>query len=190
MCGFILGTVCLFGLVKLLRCGRHRGCGPRGGGYFGGHCGPRSGGCHGGHDAYGGGGGGPFARGDWHSPEGLRWLLRPLFERLVTTPGQEKVMIEAAEGLRTKLAEVREVLRASGSDTAKAFRAERFDEASMGDAFARQNAALESVQRAGIDALMKVHEALDDRQRRDLADLMDRGVGFFGRWGAGAPYRF
>lgn len=58
----------------------------------------------------------------------------------------------------------------------------------MGEAFARQDAALESFQKAWIEALMKVHEALDEGQRRELARLMERGVDIFSRFGRG-PYQ-
>lgn len=67
MFGFIIGTVCLIALVKVLRRGRgwygHRwGYGPHGGGY--------------GHGYMGGG--------------GARWFLRGLFHRLETTPGSHQ----------------------------------------------------------------------------------------------------
>ena len=58
----------------------------------------------------------------------------------------------------------------------------------MADAFTKQDAALESTQKALFEALAKVHEVLDERQRRELADLMERGLGGWGPWGAG-PYR-
>ncbi len=115
-------------------------------------------------------------------------MLRPLFERLATTPGQERVMVEAALGLQGRGRDIKEALRATGGDTARAFEGASFDEAAMGEAFARQDAALESFQKAWIDALMKVHEALDEGQRRELARLMARGVDFFSRFGRG-PYR-
>ncbi len=187
MIGFLIGTACLIGLVKVLRHGRCHGYGygGYGGGCGGGGCGMRRGwgghqGPWGGHEGHGGrwGGGGDVQR----------WMLRSLFERLETTPGQEKVIVQAVEGMREQARSAREAVHATGGHAAKAFRGERFDEAAMADAFAKQDAALESAQKALFEALAKVHEALDERQRRELADMMERGVGPWGRWGAG-PYR-
>ncbi len=191
MIGFIVGTVCLIGLIKVLRHGR---CG---GGYgYGGRCGGYGygGGC--GRGACGGGFGGPFGHhghhghGPWGEGGGdpARWMLRGLFQRLDTTPGQEKVILQAVETLREKGREGRDAVRGTGADVAKAFRGERFDESAMADAFTRQDAALESAQKGLFEALAKVHEVLDERQRRELADMMERGLGMWSRWGGG-PYR-
>jgi hypothetical protein len=193
MLGFLIGTACLIGLIKTLRRGPGYACGGGGchpGMYAGHGCGHH----HGGHPRDGAGfddgpHGGPWARGGFaSSPEGLRRMLRPLFERLSTTPGQERVIVEAALGLQGRGREIKEALRATGGDTARAFGSASFDEAAMGEAFARQDAALESCQKAWIEALMKVHEALDEGQRRELARLMERGVDIFSRFGRG-PYR-
>src|ERR1700678_438436 len=93
MLGFIVGTVCLIGLVKTLRWGRyHRGGGGCGYGHHGGGWGRRGWdgrGYQGDHDGgWGGGWGGPSV------------LLRALFQRLETTPGQEKVIVAAYEEMR------------------------------------------------------------------------------------------
>ncbi len=197
MLGFLIGTACLIGLIKTLRCGRRHGCGG-GGCHPGMYAGHGWGGCPGGggwrggghhregHEGHEGRGDGPPWGFAGASPEGLRRMLRPLFETLSTTPGQERVIVEAVQGLQGRGKEIKEALRATGGDTARAFEGSSFDEAAMGEAFARQDAALESFQKAWIDALMKVHEALDEGQRRELARLMERGLGFFGRWGRSA----
>ncbi len=188
MLGFIIGTACLIGLIKTLRHGR--ACGYGGCGY-GGRCGGGGGGGCG-----GGGCGGGWGRGHHHGHHGhwgggrdpQRWMLRGLFERLDTTPGQEKVILEAVETLRAKGREGRDAVHGTAGDVAKAFRGERFDEAAMVEAFTRQDAALESAQKGLFEALAKVHEVLDERQRRELADMLERGVGFWSNW-RGGPYR-
>jgi len=197
MLGFLIGTACLIGLIKTLRHGRRHGYGGCHPAMYGGPGWGYGGGCHHDHhdrhDRHDRGHGGPGAPwegsgpGDLRgaSPEALRRMLRPLFETLSTTPGQERVIVEAVSGLQGRGKEIREALRTTGSDTARAFEGASFDETAMGEAFARQDAALESFQKAWIDALMKVHEALDEGQRRELARLMERGMGFFGRWGRG-----
>jgi len=179
MIGFIVGTACLIGLIRTLRGGRcgHGGCG---GGCGRGRCG--------GDDR--GHGHGPWGRGGgrWDDGAALRFMLRPLFERLATTPGQERVILDAAELMRGRVAASREALRGTASDAAKAFRGERFDEGVMGESFARQDEALEATQKALFEALQKVHDALDEQQRRDFSDHIERFTGAAGRWGRG-PYR-
>lgn len=188
MLGFIVGTACLIGLIRTLRRGRcghggyGGGCGrgrwdgdERGGGH--GRCGHRHGG-----GRWGGGGG------RWDEGAALRFMLRPLFERLATTPGQERVILDAAEAMRARVAASKDALRATAGDAAKAFRGERFDEGVMGESFAKQDEALEATQKAVFEALQKVHDALDEQQRRDFADHIERFTGAAGRWGRG-PYR-
>ena len=206
MIGLLIGTACLVGLIKCARYGR---CG-RGCGGYGGHgrCGGSShGGCGGGrcggHEGWGGYEG-------WHDdhqnfggpgfggPE--RWMLRGLFQRLQTSPGQEKVILEAVETLKAQRATVKDVFRETRADAAKGFRAEGFDEALMGAAFARQDEAITAVRKAAMDAFAKVHAALDERQRRELADIIERGPAGWGhgghrgwnpQWrGEGGPYRY
>ncbi len=116
-----------------------------------------------------------------------RWLRRA-FAKLDTTPGQERVILEAADALRARVAASKDALRATAGDAAKAFRGERFDEGVMGESFARQDEALEATQKAVFEALQKVHDALDEQQRRDFADHIERFTGGRGPWGRG-PYR-
>ncbi len=194
MIGCLIGAACVAGLVRMA-C--HRSCGGcRGacGGYGGGSaccgesaCGGSSGRSgrwaswgHRGHCAQGGPGG-HGGHGGW-SGEGFggmggpgRWMLRGLFQRLQTTPGQERVILEAVETLKAQRATVKEVFRATRADAANGFRAEGFDEALMGAAFARQDDAITAVRKAAMDAFAKVHAALDERQRRDLADIIEQG---------------
>ena len=123
MFGFILGTVCLVALVKVLRHGRGFGYGGWHGGYgYGG--GWQGRGCGGGWHSRGFGGP-PWARGGWYRNDafghgdhhdhgehdrggwdgpgfgGMRSsFLNGLFRRLDTTPGQEKEIAAAFEELR------------------------------------------------------------------------------------------
>lgn len=180
MCGFLIGTACLLGLVVTLARGRSGGCG-------GGWRGRRW------------GGGGPWAGGSsWdearggHGPRngwrgGERWLLRGLFERLDTTPGQEKVILEAFEELRTVGESMRGEVRRTRGDVAKAARSASFDETLMGELFARHDSEVETLRKAFVGAIAKVHAVLDEKQRERLAELIEGGAPFFGGWGG--PYR-
>ena len=189
MIGFIIGTLCLIGLAKTVRRARYGYCG------YSGSCGPSLGPSHGpwGHDPYRGPWGGPRHPrgwghpGPWGAPDAAanmdpaKFWLRGLFERLGTTPGQERVILEAVTALRNQGGELRGAAESTGAAASKAFRADSFDVAVLGDAFAKQSMAVESAQKSVVEALHKVHEALDERQRRILADMLDRGLDLFGR---------
>lgn len=163
MFGFIVGAACLAGLIHMMR---RRRCYGRGG--WGHH---HSGGWgRGWDDDYGRGSGTPF------------WL-RGLFSRLDTTPGQEKVIREVVDELRTEASGFRGEVRRARGDLADALRSDTVDETALGEAFARHDDALTRVRKGVVGGLAKLHEALDERQRRILADFLEsRGGG----WG---PYR-
>ncbi|WP_394847594.1 periplasmic heavy metal sensor [Pendulispora brunnea] len=184
MIGFVIGTLCLVGLVKVLRRGR----------YYAGPYYAFGGGCGGHHDysgGYGGGGGGyrdPWRRDSWQFDDEPRWqrrggfgprfVLRGLFERLQTTPGQEKAIMQALDDLRAAGRGIREEMRGARSEVATAMRGESFDEVALGGATARVEHGIDTMRKAGIDAFAKIHGALDERQRAQLADWLERGPGF------------
>jgi Spy/CpxP family protein refolding chaperone len=182
MCGFIFATLCLIAFIKLACHGgchgggwRHRRWG-HGGCYHGGRCGH-------GHD-----GPGPFGFG------GHRWMLRALFERLDTTPGQEKVIVAAVEESREAMQEAWNTVRDSRADLARSLRADTFDEDAVRAARARHEEAMQKAHEVFTASLRKVHEALDSKQRAVLADIIDQGPfgyrsGWRGGFGEGGPYR-
>jgi uncharacterized membrane protein len=117
-------------------------------------------------------------------------FLRFLFQRLETTPGQEKVIQQAIDEVREAARNARGEWKASRDDVARAVGGELFDETVMGNTFARQDESIANVRKAVTGALAKVHEALDERQRKILADLIGEGpAAFRGPFGRGAPYR-
>lgn len=172
MLGFIIGIASLIGLIAVLRAGRRGRCGGAG---WGGHW-------HGHHHGRWGGGGG------WrtHGGGGPRTWLRFVFERLETTPGQEKEIAAAVEELVAKAKELREEGNASRNDVAKVLRQESLDENALGDLFSRHDDRLRDVQKAFAGALGRIHNALEPDQRARLAEMIEsapRGFGF------GGPYR-
>ena len=214
MFGFLFGTLCLIGLIKVARHGRgwhggwhHRGGYGRGYGY-GGH-GPWS--HHGQQDWRGDGpdwaGGGdhddaPGFGGGWRERVrgygGGRFFLRAMLQRLDTTPGQEKVIAQAFDDLREKGRAAKSEMRSARSEVAEAMRGTSFDEVALGSATAQIETMMDSMRKAGIDAFAKVHEALDERQRGMLADFIENGPSFRdfgGGWrgqggGNNHPYRY
>ena len=175
MIGFLVGALCLVGLIKVMRHGRGRfgygGCGrPSWGGWHGHHPG-----------SYGG-----YGRG------GPRFFLRALFERLDTSPGQEKVILSALERLWEKKRTVGEEFVQTRKDVARAMRGPVFDEPALSEAFGRQDALLVELRHEVEESMKAVHEALDERQRKIAADLIEGGIGrsvFGGGNDGGGPYR-
>jgi uncharacterized membrane protein len=184
MLGFLFGAACLFGLIKVLRAGR--GYGWHGGyGGYGRSCG-RGHGRWGGYDDDDG----PWSYGGRR--RGPRVFLRMLFERLDATPGQEKVIQAALEQLFAHRSEVREEMKQIKNDIASAMRGPVVDDAALDEAYHRQDVLLAKMRVGVTHAIKTVHEALDDRQRKIVADLLERGPFGSGRprWGGGGgPYR-
>jgi hypothetical protein len=177
MFGFIIGTLCLLALVGM-GIGRRRWAWAHGYGY-GGHCGRGHGGRGWDWDGPGAGfGRGGFVRGV---------VLRNLFHRLETTPGQEKVIGQAVEGVVAAAKKAREEMEASRQEVARTVAGEAFDEGALGAAYARWDEAVAGVRKAIGDALGAAHEALDERQRAALAEIIAKGPGF--HRGYSHPYR-
>lgn len=181
MLGFLIGTACLIGLVKVVRAGR---CGSG----YGGGCGSRHGRGwghdHGHRHGHGGGwGGGPWARG------GSGFWLRGVFERLDTTPGQEKVIKQSVDEIFEATKVARGELDRTRGDIATALRVGNVDETAMGELFARHDDALREIRKAFVGSIAKVSDALDEEQRKKLADLIERGLGRGGFGRSGGPYR-
>jgi hypothetical protein len=127
----------------------------------------------------------------WHHSHhrgGGRWgraRLRWLFERLETSPGQEKVIVKTVEEVTEAFAKVRDEVGPSRSALGTALRGEHFDGDALRELFARHDVALDNLRRTVQGGLSQVHEALDPRQRRELADLIEHGIGYGWRGGHG-----
>jgi len=161
MFGFIIGALCLYGLIRMIR-------------------GPRWAHHHGrGHARWSHDDGPGFRRGR----RGRFWL-RGLFERLETSPGQERAITEAVDEVVEAAEAMRDAMFDSRSDLARAFGADDLDEEALGTLLSQQDERLEALRKSYVSALSRVHAALDPDQRRQLARwLSRRGAGF------GGPYR-
>lgn len=179
MFGFLFGAACLAGMVGVAR---HGGCGrhwEHEGHERGGHCGHGPRGWHGRHHGpqgrrgHGGGEG-------WRAP---RRMMRHVFERLETSPGQEKVILDAMDGVRTTGEKFRGELGNTRQEISRAMRGEHFDGAALRALFAKHDALVAELRESAVAGLSQVHEALDDRQRRELSEWVeDAGRFGFGRW--------
>lgn len=125
-------------------------------------------------------------RARWHHHHsrhgGGRWSwrgrMRWLFERLDTSPGQEKVIVQAADDLTEAFEKMRDEMRTTREAIARSLRGETFDSAALGELDAKHDELIANMRRTLRTSLSKVHEALDAKQRRELADLLEHGMGY------------
>jgi Spy/CpxP family protein refolding chaperone len=108
-----------------------------------------------------------------------RFLLNRLLDRLDTTPGQEKVIREAVDTLLDEAHDAKRDFRGTRADVAQVVRAETLDRAAVEAIFDRHDTVIDRVRHTALDAFAKVHETLDQRQRKILAEIIESGP--FGR---------
>jgi hypothetical protein len=143
------------------------------------------------HGHYGYGWAGPFGFGH-HGHYGYsrryrraRWLMHGLFARIDASPAQERAIINEVEKLQDRLRSAKSGVWEARGDVAAALRGSELDDAALGAALGRVDAATGEARSAVIDALRGIHGLLDDRQRAQIADLLDRSGG----WRSAGPYR-
>jgi Spy/CpxP family protein refolding chaperone len=160
MFGFIFGTVCLIALFKVLRRGRgwHPGWGHGYGNYGG----------------WGHGRGAGFGYGGVRGGA-RRWFLRGVFERLETTPGQEKAILAAMDELRENRRLVQDEAQQTRSDLARAVSNGFIDDSTLEETFARHDRLLAQLRVAFVESLKKATEALDERQRKQVGEMLEGG---------------
>ncbi len=110
----------------------------------------------------------------WSGAVAARLRLSPQQEVTVSSAFDE--LVAAARPLRAEVTATRRAL-------AEALRRPAFDEVAMGELFARHDAALEAVRRAFVGTMAKVHDTLEEGQRRDLARIVERGLGSWSAFG-------
>jgi len=148
MFGFFIGAACLFGLAAVARRGRR-------------HFGYGHGGCHGGH----------HGRRGW----GPRFFFHRVLDRLDTTPGQEKVIREAIHDFKEEAGSLRSEVRSTRSEIAQALRTPELDRALIDRVFAKHDEVIEKLRASLLATADKVHGTLDERQRKQLADMIEAG---------------
>ena len=154
--GFVIGTICLIGLVRVLT--RRR--------WYGGfhH--------HGGHGYYGGPYGGYGYGGGWRRGRGF---LFGILGRLDATPSQEKAIMGALDELKSSAWELRGTVKETRGDIARTISGPAFDESALNAAGGRLDDASHRMRAAVGSTLGKIHGVLDDRQRKLLAEMIESG---------------
>lgn len=159
MFGFLVGAASLIGIGMAAKRRRYGGCGGDEGAAA---CEHRGG------------------LGRWHSaPWGRRnaraeVLASWLGARLQTSPRQQVVLRDEIDELLAKARGLRADLRGSALYIAEALHGESFDESCVSEAFVRQDAQIADVRRVLVGALARIHDVLDERQRKSLVDLLMR----------------
>lgn len=134
-----------------------------------------------------GGFGPPWQHHGWHGGHGHhgRRGLYMMLSRLDCSPAQERAIIGELDGLRSKLRDTKWGLKDARGDLAAALRGPILDDAALGAVLGRVDAATGDARTAILAALRNIHAVLDDKQREQLAELLDNG---WWRRG-GSPYR-
>lgn len=136
---------------------------------------------------------GPWRQHGRRGWRGRRWLLHAALSRLDATPAQERVVIGELDRLQDRVRSARDGLHDARNDLAAAVRGSSLDDAALGAVLGRVDDATAEVRAAAIDAIRGIHAVLDEKQRAELADMIEQrrggaGGGAAGWWRTG-PYR-
>ena len=145
MFGWIIGSVCLVALVATVKRHRYRRYG-----YPGVHYGPRRG-----------------LRG--------RGIMRGLFYQLETTPGQENAIVAALDEAFARLRNLKGDLHGTRRELGALIGSDTLDRAALEALIARQRTQLDTASSELVCTLERIHEVLDDSQRRELGALIAEG---------------
>ena len=104
-----------------------------------------------------------------------------LFERLDATPGQERELLLAFEGVQEAMRGARSELRDVRHGIAEALRGDKLGAEEAAGATAPFAKRFDAVRDAFERGLERIHGALDERQRRDLAAMIETGHAFGAR---------
>lgn len=106
---------------------------------------------------------------------GPRHVLRALFARLDTTPGQEKAIASSLYEAGQRLRDLRAGLRNKRRDVAALIGSDVLDVPALEALLAEQQATFDSLKRELVTTISTIHEALDTEQRRELSELLADG---------------
>jgi hypothetical protein len=149
MFGFLVGTVCLVGLLGVVRAGRVRG-------RHRGSCG------HGGHHGK--------HRTRSARRRGFSRAFAEIFKRrLDVDEEQEDIVDHAFKDLFSAAGALKEALANSREDIASAFAGDSVDDASLDVVFAHQDEEVKDGRRKVVSALKQIHAVLTPEQREEAS---------------------
>jgi hypothetical protein len=106
---------------------------------------------------------------------GGRYFFNRILDRLDTTPGQEKVIRTAVHDLGEEAWGLRSEVRGTRTEIAAALRAPELDKALLDSVFAKHDELIERLRASVLRSAEQVHGTLDERQRKQLADMIESG---------------
>lgn len=106
---------------------------------------------------------------------GGRFFFHRILERLDATPGQEKVIRDAIHDFKQEAWSLRSEVRGTRSEVAQAIRAPELDKALIDRVFAKHDEMIEKLRASVLRTVEQVHGTLDERQRKQLADMIESG---------------
>jgi hypothetical protein len=115
-----------------------------------------------------------------------RMMLHAFLSRIEASPAQERAIIGEVEKLQDRVRAAKAGLKDTRGDLAAALRGPVLDDAALGAVLGRVDVATGEARSAVIDTLRNIHGVLDDKQRSQVADMVDHGGGW---WRGGGPYR-
>jgi hypothetical protein len=124
--------------------------------------------------------------GGWYGNHWGRRGLYMVLARLEASPAQERAIVGEVDKLHDRLHAAKTRIKDARPDLAAAIRGSSMDDAALGAVLGRVDNGTAEARAAILDALRNIHGLLDDRQREQLADLIDNG---WWRRGGGSPYR-
>ena len=115
--------------------------------------------------------------GGWHGRRGHggRYFFHRVLDRLDTTPGQEKVIRSAIHDLGEEAWGLRSEVRATRGEIAAALREPELDKTRLDGVFAKHDELIERLRASLLRSAEQVHGTLDERQRKQLADMIESG---------------
>ena len=175
MFGFIFGTICLITLARLVHHTRRMrrwawmNAGAYGSSNYAFHDHDRD-------SAFGGWGS------SWQYPRNPspvhvnapQWM-HAVFYDIGATPVQQQALVDTFTQAQRRVREVLPKLRSTRQDIANAIRGQSLDESALGSAIAHQDEVVSTTRSIMMDALARIHETLDARQRQVLADRIANG---------------
>ena len=139
---------------------------------------------HGHHGHHGGWGGGA----PWHRHWGHSMRRRGLYmalSRIDASPAQERAIVNEVDRFVERLHTAKTTAKDGRADLAAALRNPVLDDAALGAWLGRVDAASGEARAALLDAVRNIHGVLDDKQREQVAEMLDHGWWRHG----GSPYR-
>jgi uncharacterized membrane protein len=124
-------------------------------------------------------------RGGWPGRRGRRWMMHAALARIDATPAQERFIVNEIDKVKQRVGAARSNLKDARGNLASAVRGPTLDDAALAATLGRVDGATAEARAAIVDGLRNIHGILDEKQRAQVADMLDSGGG----WWRSGPYR-